>query len=217
MRVSRRLYKLSDAALAQRRAASLAARDHATGPKTAEGKDRSRLNALKTGEYATTLTVKLARPCRRTCPSFYDCLHVASATVRPGDRCPVHLDDLMDYITAVASALAEGGSPDALRQLAAIRLGGNFQILAEIQQAVLEDGAMVLEIIKDDKKTIERYKEHPLLDKLIKLVAALNLTPADWKITPKSLGDSESAGKAADAASALAEAFAAAAKAGVDK
>lgn len=205
MRVERRRYTMSEAALAQRRANQASASSASTGPRTPEGKSRSRLNALKFGEHAQSLGARLAYPCRTTCPDYDGCIHVDTQQVVPGDRCPEQVENILNIIGDIHEAVS-GGDMTKFRDLMAIRLAGNVDILARMQEAIIEDGVLLKETIVGENSTVTRHVEHPLLHALIKLSAQLNLSPADHKLTPKSReGDGDD--KKSDLGSILASAI----------
>lgn len=181
---SKRPYTLSEAALAQRRANRPAAAAASTGPITPEGKARARLNGLKFGTHTQSLAIRLSPPCQRTCPDYKTCDHVLDEEVRPGDRCPLELENIIESISAISDAL--DGKPDKLNHLVAIRLGGGLDILGKMQEDILTHGTLLLETITGEKSSIERYVENPLIHSMIKLLGQMNVTPSDFKLTPKS-------------------------------
>ncbi len=175
----KRPYTLSPAAIEQRRRAA----QNSTGPKTEEGKKRTRMNAWKDGSYARTRIIGLGKPCKSTCPKF-PCDLVEEGRCSPGGDC-LDKEHLLQATLAIERALIDQDTTD-LNEMVTFELAETLQLIRDLRRAVLDDGV----IIKSDKfgsdGTIIGYdiKEHPALAALPKLVKAFGLTLPDFNLTP---------------------------------
>lgn len=192
----RRKRQLSEAELAQRRAAApkgLAAGalgGKSTGPITPEGKAAVSRNGWKHGRYslinqqrfglgAASISKMFGKPCLTTCPFHPDnaerteapCSLVLDGMTRAGASC---LDKTV-YVTALDSLLTamRDGEMEGMHGLLAVEMASNLQIVDQIRQAIAEHGIMtaVHAVTKDGKVIINPETGKPL-------VMELKLNPA---------------------------------------
>lgn len=165
-RKERRPYTLSEAALAQRRAAQPAAvaagtlAGKSTGPVTEAGKAAISRNGWKHGRYsaanlqrfglgATSVAKLFGKPCTTTCPFHPD------NPERQEAPCSLVLDGLTNahggscldrtvYLGAVDAIMAamHDGDMDGMHGLLATEVAANLQVLNEIRASISEHGVM---------------------------------------------------------------------------
>lgn len=158
--------KLSEAELAQRRAAQPAAlaagakAGKATGPRTEDGKAVSSRNAWVHGRYsliqrqsfglgAASISKIFGKPCKTTCPLHPDnperveapCSLVLDGLTHAGGSC---LDKTV-YVTALQSLMEamSGGEMDGMHGVLATELAGNLQIVAQLREEIARNGVVV--------------------------------------------------------------------------
>lgn len=161
-----RPYTMSDAAMAQRRAAQPAAvaagtlAGKSTGPRTEEGKAAVSRNAWKHGRYsainrqsfglgAASVSKLFGKPCVTTCPYHPDnpertespCSLVLDGLTHAGGSC---LDKTV-YVNALQSLMAamQDGDMDGMHGLLATELAANLQIVNQIRQEIADHGITV--------------------------------------------------------------------------
>lgn len=161
-----RPYTMSDAALAQRRAAQPAAvaagalAGKSTGPRTDEGKAAVSRNAWKHGRFsainrqsfglgASSVANLFGKPCVTTCPYHPDnaarveapCSLVLDGLTHAGGSC---LDKTV-YVNALQSLMAamQDSDMDGMHGLLATELAANLQIVSQIRQEIAEHGITV--------------------------------------------------------------------------
>jgi hypothetical protein len=175
LRVKRRPYTLTPAALAQRKAA-------ASTPAKAEAMKGNK-NAWKTGEHAQGLIRQIFRPCKSTCPQ-YPCSIVSEGETEPGEAC-LDKAQFVRSIQAVESALKDGKLDD-FKAIAAVQIAGGIEVIQRLIADILEDGTVVKSEKWDKEGTVLGYelKNHPALPFLAKLMEAMNMTPQDMMATP---------------------------------
>jgi hypothetical protein len=117
LRIARRPYTISQAALKQREKA-------ANSPKKSESMKGNK-NAWKTGEYAQGLVRQIFRPCKSTCPR-YPCALVEENETEPGDICLDKIE-FVRGLQAVQTALKDGKIED-FKELAAVRIAGGMEV-----------------------------------------------------------------------------------------
>lgn len=182
LRVKRRPYTLTPAALAQRKAAAstLAKAEAMKGNK----------NAWKTGEHAQGLIRQIFRPCKSTCPQ-YPCSIVSEGETEPGEAC-LDKAQFVRSIQAVESALKDGKIDD-FKAIAAVQIAGGIEVIQRLIADILEDGTVVKSEKWDKEGVVLGYelKNHPALPFLAKLMESMNMTPQDMMITPKALSKQE--------------------------
>ena len=173
MRIKRK-YTLSEAALAQRRAAANAPHPGLNGNR----------NAWKHGEYAKTMLTRI-KPCLSTC-SKYPCSLVESGATDAGGDC-LDAAELLGIIRAVHKVMADPKASEDFLEISAANIGNSMRILAMLQEDILRDGTMV-KSRKFDKNGVcfqEEIKPHPSLYTIPKMIADLGMTPDQFMITPK--------------------------------
>ena len=178
LRIKRRPYTLSEAALAQRRAAS-------SSPAHAESMKGNR-NAWKTGEHAQGFIRQIFRPCKSTCPQ-YPCNLIEDGDTRPGSEC-LDKAEVVRNIAAVQRAI-KNGDLDDFKDIVAVRLGSILDILAKLQEDIHRDGTMIKSQKwgKDGKLLGYEIKPHPSFLAIGDLYKVLNVSPSDMMITPKEI------------------------------
>lgn len=181
-KVKRRKYTLSEEALSARRENA----KKSTGPKTPEGKDAASKNSWKHGTYAKSFFRKYSKTCKTTC-EFYPCELIEDGKTQPGAEC---LDK--EHIYEAWNAILKGVMNQEFSEfnaIAALDTAKNMQVLRELQEAVLEDGVVVLseKIDKDGNVIGKELKPHPALLVLPKLTEILGFTPKDLMVTPKEI------------------------------
>jgi hypothetical protein len=199
LRVKRRPYTLSPEALKQRK-------DAANSPAKADAMKGNR-NAWKHGENAKGFLRQIFRPCKSTCTQ-YPCSLVKEGETEPGEQC-IDKVQLAQSLHAFNKALSEGDITD-LKDLAAVRLAGGFEVVGQLLQDILQDGTLIKSEKFDKEGGLLGYdlKSHPSLFHLGRLMETLNLSPADFMITPREIAkketDDEGVKNAADILSRLA-------------
>lgn len=214
----KRPYTMSEEALEQRRQASLVARDHATGPKTEEGKAASSRNAWKHGLRSRALSDEswkgigalFGKPCRTTC-RHYPCSMVEDELTKPGEDC---LDKTV-YVQAFDSLLSamKEGNIDSMHGALASEAAGAFELLHNIREHIAEKGLTIFmpalnkngEAIcytdpdTGETKTAGTYGVNPLFHHYAKLLADLGINLPELLATPRAHKKAEGDGDARDA------------------
>jgi len=190
LKVKRRPYTLSEAALEARRKNA----QKSTGPKTEEGKAASSRNGWKHGQYARRRVLGMGKPCRTTCVK-YPCSLVNDGDVRPGADC-LDKEYFLTTLAALSKALEQGELSD-LKSVVTLQLGGTLQVIEELQASILENGVyMKSEKLNKNGEVIGfELKPNPSLLPLSNLLKAAGLTMPDFMITPAAVerkrGDEE--------------------------
>ncbi len=182
LRIKRKKYTLSDAALKQRKEAA----QKSTGPTSEEGKKTSSRNNWKHGLYAQSFFSKHARPCKSTCPD-YPCNLIEDGKAAPGADC-LDKEIIYEAWNAILRAV-ENKDYDEFNALATLSTAKNIQILRMMQESILEENVIVKseKLDRDGNKIGEEIKLHPSLLALPKLIEILGFTPKDLMMTPKEL------------------------------
>lgn len=163
-----------------------------TGPRTPEGKDKSRRNAIRHGLYAQSL-MSLFKPCFTTCPD-YPCSLVQEDQTRPGDNC-LEKQHFVEVLDAVEKAM-RNKEMGALNDIIALEIASSIDMIRRLKEQVLHIGPLVkssktieTSSKNGDSSTIEHieYKANPALAVLSKLIGDMGLTLADAMITPREL------------------------------
>jgi len=191
MKVKRRRYTMSPAALEARRKNSQKAKGKCTGPRTEEGKHICSRNSWKHGLYAKSFVLgTLGRPCKSTCDKF-PCDLVADNDVTPGETC---LDRrfVAESFDSIIKSIELKKHAD-FNHLAALEMAGALQILRRAKEDILEDGVVIKseKIDKDGGVIGFEYRVHPALAVYTKLLGDLGLTPNDFVMTPREINRAE--------------------------
>lgn len=199
----RRKRKLSEAELAQRRAASKKGAAAATGPRTPEGKARSSRNAWKHGMDSAVhrgffanglgpLVQATGKPCRTTCPK-YPCSLVDDGQVKPGDSCM----DKTTYVQAFAAIIdaVENKSMDGMHGLMAAEIASTLQMLHDLKAQVTELGPMIGipmltsegEVVtrKDGSEVMGKWVPNPGWPVVLKTLEVLGISLPEALATPQ--------------------------------
>lgn len=211
--VNERGRELSPAELEQRRKASLAAREHATGPRTEEGKASSSRNAWKHGRYsainrqsfglgAGSMAKMFGKPCVTTCPFHPDnpdrteapCSLVLDGLTHAGGSC---LDKTV-YVNALQSLMAAmvDGDMDGMHGVLATEMASSLQMLHHFRTEIGEKGVMVSipmttkeGVVVLDPNTgemlIADYKLNPVIPHMIRFTETLGINFAELMATPR--------------------------------
>lgn len=216
----KRSYTMSEAALAQRRAAA----EHSTGPRTEEGKAASSRNAWKHGlcsrangrEDWKSLGALFGKPCRTTC-RIYPCSLVEDGTTKPGQDC---LDKTvyLGAFDAVLSAMEEG-KIDSMHGMLASEAAGAFELLRDMREQIAEKGLMVfvpaltkegatipyIDPETNETKLAGTYSVNPLFYHYAKLLSDMGINLPELLATPRAHKKADTDGETADAFSDMME------------
>lgn len=209
MRVERRPYTMTPAALEARRANA----QLSTGPVTEEGKNSSSRNSWKHGLYASSfITGFLGRPCKSTCDKFETCSLVSDGATAPGDTCldKQFVAEAFDtIITAVQSGEMEG-----FQGMAALEMAGGIDILRMMKESIIENGVLIKDkkLDKDGNVIGEGFKLNPVLPEYNKMLSSLGFTPGDFNLTPAAIAKVEKGKKDSETVESLADLMGQAAK-----
>lgn len=176
-RVKRR-YTMSPEALAQRKAAARQPK----GPGVAR-------NAWKTGEYAQAYVQHKIKPCLSTCPHF-PCELVEDNNTAPGGDCLDKKEVLQTYGVILE---AMKGKLDGFNDLAGMVMAETVQVLRGLLEDVQRDGGLVKEEIVDKDGVVKgyRFKQHPALNAIPRILGELGFTPKDYMLTPKAIAQKD--------------------------
>ncbi|WP_305046347.1 hypothetical protein [Geoalkalibacter sp.] len=182
LRVKRRPYTLSPAALEARRQNA----QKSTGPTTEEGKARCSRNNWKHGLHAKKRMLGMGKPCRATC-SHYPCQLVADGDTQPGGDC-LDKEYYLHTLNAISRALNDGQMHE-LKDIVTMQLGGTIQVIDELQASILEYGVYLKseKIDKEGKVIGYEIKPNPSLLPLSNLLKAAGVTLPDFMITPAAI------------------------------
>ncbi|HAR46244.1 MAG TPA: hypothetical protein DCS05_08785 [Nitrospiraceae bacterium] len=173
-----RTYHLSQAAIDQRKKAT-------KSPKKAEAM-MGNTNAWKTGEHARSFVTRVFRPCLSSCPQ-YPCELIAEGETALGSIC-LDKKEFVKGLMAVQTALRTGEMTD-LKELMALRIAGNIDILGMLQQDILENGVKCLseKIDKDGNVIGHELKPNPSLLALPKMTEVTGATPESTMISAREI------------------------------
>lgn len=173
-----RAYNLSEAALAQRRAA-------ANSPAKAEAM-KGNANAWKTGEHARSRIRQLFRPCTSTCPQ-YPCELIDDGETAPGSVC-LDKKSFVRSIMALQKAIVNKDLTD-LREIASVQIAHGVEVLQLLADDILTNGVKHLseKIDKDGNVIGNELRGNPSLLAYAKLMEVLNMTPNDFLVTPREI------------------------------
>ncbi len=173
-----RAYTMTEAARKQRSKAA-SSQAHADAMK-------GNKNAWKTGQHAQGFIRQLFRPCLSTCPQ-YPCELIDDGETAAGSIC-LDKTEFVKGLQALQKALRNNDLTD-LKELAALRLAGNMDILGQLQEDILSNGVKVLseKLDKDGKVIGYELEPNPSLLVLPKLSETLGINPAEWMISPREI------------------------------
>jgi len=173
-----RIYHLSQAAIEQRRKAT-------KSPKKSEAM-MGNTNAWKTGEHARSFVTRVFRPCLSSCPQD-PCELIAEGETALGSIC-LDKKEFVKGLMAVQTALRTGELKD-LKELMALRIAGNIDILGMLQQDIMENGVKCLseKIDKDGNVIGNEMKPNPSLLALPKMTEVTGATPESTMISPREI------------------------------
>jgi len=194
------------------------AHSHATGPTSPEGRAASaanlkghptpqeaqftRLNALKHGSYANTSMFFPARPGRY--PQCDECIHLEDETCLPYRVCLSKVE-----VFAKFAAAFQSGDPSVIKTIVGHRQAAFQTIMDEIIYLLARDGVdLVAPVWHGDKdggvhfvkylnpeteeeEQLLEHSEHPLLKRLIEMLAKNNMALGDMSMTPKAQDEQE--------------------------
>ena len=187
LRIPRRPYTMSQAALEQRKRASTS-QAHADAMKGNQ-------NAWKTGEHAQGFIRQIFRPCKSTCTQ-YPCKLIEEGNTEPGEAC-LDKEEFMRSLSAMQKAVKEGKAED-IKDLAALRISGVWEVVRMLTEDVLTDNTIVKsqKLNKDGDVIGFEVKPHPSLLALGKLVEVSGLTAPEWMVTPRQIAKNDTDEKA---------------------
>ena len=198
LHIKPRAYTMSEAAIAQRKAAS-------NSPEKAKSMLGNK-NAWKTGEHAQGVVRQLFRPCLSSCPQ-YPCELIDDGETALGSVC-LDKADFVRGLHALQKALRDGNLTD-FKELSALRLAGGFDILGRLQEDILENGVKCFDekIGKDGTVIGYGLKPNPSLLALPKLMEVLGVSTAELMISPREIARNKVEKKKAKALSSLMSGF----------
>lgn len=193
LRVKKRKYTMSPAALEARRANA----QLSTGPKTPEGKAASSRNGWRHGMYAESRILGLGKPCKSTCPKF-PCSLVEEGAVEPGGDCS-DKEHLVKACQAIEKALKTGALDD-LKDITTLHMAETLQVIGDLQGAILEFGPYMKGEKMDKEGNVIGYelKPNPALLPLSNLIKAFGLTMPEFMITPAAVERKKTGEQAAE-------------------
>jgi hypothetical protein len=205
---ARRPYTMSEAALAQRRAAA----ERSTGPITPEGKAAVSRNGWKHGRYSAihrssfnsgmaSMAKTFGRPCLKTCQFHPDnperqvapCSLVTEGLTQAGGNC-LDKSVYVNAFSAIIESLSTGNN-DAMHGILANETAAALQLLHELRSTIFEQGLIQKipaitregQIVKDEDGTIMPAKiiAHPALAHLTNLLSVLGINLPELLATPR--------------------------------
>ena len=159
--------------------------DNATGPRTPEGKRRSRLNGYQHGAYAQ-IPILLAPAITGKYLECETCQYVIQCKKEKWQYCPVQVETFLKFMKAY-----EEGNVNELRDLAAMCQGHLFNILRMAFQQVYKKGVMSEKAIREfvnkngEKVTMIEWQSNPILNRIPELMQQLGFTADQQMMTPK--------------------------------
>lgn len=208
-------YTMSDAALAQRRAAA----QLSTGPKTEDGKAASSRNAWKHGLYSQITRAGVweqiglgmrAKPCLTTCPR-HPCSLVVDGYTKPGGDCldkAVYLESFDAIMTTLQT-----GDVQNIHGMMAAQIASAMELLQEVREAISVDGVMITKPYIDKEGQVVLHPEtgkpigqpvvNPLLVHFYKIMGELGITLPEAMATPRAMAVGRKEEESADAVAEL--------------
>lgn len=140
-------------------------------------------NAWKTGQFAHGFIRQLFRPCLKSCPN-YPCNLIDDGEAALGHDCPDKAE-FVKGLNAIQKAMRSGDLTD-LKEIAALRIAGNIDLLGNIQQELIASRGVVLSEKLDKEGAVigHEMKPHPLFLVLPKLTEVTKMTASDFMMTP---------------------------------
>ncbi len=196
MRIRRRQYTMSDAAMAARQKGGASPRPGLLGNR----------NNWRHGQYAKSMLTRI-KPCLSTC-ARYPCELVEEGATEAGSDC-LDVQELLAIVRAVHKVLDDPEDNKDFNQVASVNIGNSIRILEMLQEDILRDGSIVrsFKMNKDGDVIGEEVKLHPSLYALPKLISELNMSPDAFMVTPKAQAKAKSE---EDAVKSIADVMAAA-------
>ena len=163
---------------------------HATGPKTPEGKARSRLNNWKHGLRSSAATL-LAPAIPGKFLECNGCEYRKQCEDEHWKYCPVNLEPVVKFI----KAYMEGKVTD-LRELAAFSQGHVFSLVRMMFQDVYKRGVVIEKVKKaigkrGEEILSEDLQANPVLNRIPEFLALLGFTAEQQMMTPKTEQEDE--------------------------
>ncbi len=157
-------------------------------------------NAWKTGQFAQGFIRQLFRPCLSSCPNF-PCELIDDGETALGHDCPDKAE-FVKGLSAIQKAMRSGDLTD-LKEIAALRIAANYELLGNIQQELMASRGVVLseKLDKEGKVIGHEMKAHPLFLVLPKLTEVTKTTAADFLMTPLEIKRQKTEAKKAKALS----------------
>ncbi len=157
-------------------------------------------NAWKTGQFAQGFIRQLFRPCLSSCPN-YPCELIDDGESALGHDCPDKAE-FIKGLSAIQKAMRTGDLTD-LKEIAALRIAGNFELLGNIQQELMATRGVVLSEKLDKEGNVigHEMKPHPLFLVLPKLTEVTKATASDFMMTPLEIKRQKTEAKKAKALS----------------
>jgi len=180
---------LSEAELAQRRAAAVEANKNKTGPITEKGKAICGMNAWKTGQSARSVRASMVgKPCKSTCPK-YPCVFVEADKTQPGGKCLDVGDWNIVEESTEAIIAAQNGDMGKMQGLAAMLMGMNISVIQQMFADIQARGTWIsTDLINKDGEVIgQKEVENPQIATMMKLMSSLGINLPEFLATPQSI------------------------------
>jgi hypothetical protein len=194
LRIKRRPYTMTAAALEQRKAAS-------NSPEKAKAMLGNQ-NAWKTGEHAKGFIRQIFKPCKSTCTQ-YPCQLIEDGATSPGEAC-LDKQEFMHCLANMQSAI-KSGKVDDIKDMAALRIAGVWEVVRMLTEDILADNTVVKSQKLDKTGKVIGYevKPHPSLLSLGKLVESAGLTAPEWMVTPRQIAKEDTDKKTSETLATL--------------
>lgn len=173
LRVKRRSYTMSDAALAQRQNAAKAPKPGMLGVR----------NNYKHGQFASNFANRI-KPCKSTCDK-YPCSMIEEGHTQPGGDCLDKLE-ILTFFRAVHDAVSSK-KLESFNSIGSLLISNNLLILQQLQEDIMRDGTILKRETPTTAGVKIEYVLHPGLQALPKMLADLGMNPAEFMITPRAI------------------------------
>ncbi len=160
---------------------------NATGPRTAAGKARSRLNGYKTGEHSKSFPI-LAPALPGRYPSCTDCEYRNPCESEPYKWCPVLIQPMIHFVKAF-----QEGNVDMMKQFAGINQARIFQIVQMMYMDIQKHGVLVEETEETKNGFRTQFKANPLLSRIPHYIEMLGHHADQQSMTPRQQQETETA------------------------